>query len=251
MIDTISSEFDLRVCTYDDIPAVMDVNETTLPENYPLFFYEQILEKYPEAFTLAISKKVPGKVIGYIMWRVERGPSSFGLDYVKKGHLVSVAVLELFRRKGIARALMQKSMSAVQNYGVTEYVLEVRVSNSGAVRLYQDAFNFDRIKILHQYYRDGEDAFYMGYRIDLSHPNKPDSAGLTDNDIYRYYLSKDRNYICYRCPNCKRLLLKALNYALPGSIDPQDLHQSECPYCTQVLYLRDISRGLFDIKDKI
>ena len=152
--------FELRQCAYDDISAVMDVNETTLPENYPLFFYEQILEKYPEAFTVAYLKNNPSKIIGYIMWRVERGSSSFGLDYIKKGHLVSLAVLETYRRYGVARALMQRSMKIVEDYGVAEYVLEVRCSNSGAIRLYHDAFEYEKIKIIHQYYRDGEDAFY-------------------------------------------------------------------------------------------
>ena len=67
-------KYALRSCKYDDIPGVMDINESALPENYPQFFYEQILEKYSEAFTVAYLVDQPEKLIGYIMWRVERGP---------------------------------------------------------------------------------------------------------------------------------------------------------------------------------
>jgi ribosomal-protein-alanine N-acetyltransferase len=248
MVATAGIEYDLRQCTYDDIPSVMDVNETTLPENYPLFFYEQILEKYPEAFMIAHLKNRPDKVIGYIMWRVERGPSSFGLDYVKKGHLVSLAVLDPYRRVGVARQLMTKSMKIVQDYGVTEFVLEVRCSNTGAVRLYQDAFHFERIKIIHQYYRDGEDAFFMSYRIDPSGHFKKATVGLTEADIFRYYQNKERGYLCYKCPGCSRLLVKSLNFSLPGSIDSTDSRTLNCAYCGKELKLRDIAQGTYDIK---
>ncbi len=127
-------KYALRSCKYDDIPGVMDINESALPENYPQFFYEQILEKYSEAFTVAYLVDQPEKLIGYIMWRVERGPSSFGLDYIKKGHLVSLAVLEQYRRQGVANGLLTRSMDIVKDYGVSEYVLEVRVSNANAIR---------------------------------------------------------------------------------------------------------------------
>jgi ribosomal-protein-alanine N-acetyltransferase len=248
MLKTDSIEFGLRQCTYDDIPSVMDINETTLPENYPLFFYEQILEKYPEAFTLAYLKNRPEKIVGYIMWRVERGPSSFGLDYVKKGHLVSLAVLEGYRRLGIAKKIMEHSMAVVQNYGATEYVLEVRCSNINAVRLYHEVYHFSKIKIIHQYYRDGEDAFFMAYRIDPERPQKSGNLGLTDADISRYYKNKDRAYLCYYCPKCEHLMIKGMNYALPGSIDSKDTQILPCAYCNEPLSLYNIASGKYDKK---
>ena len=124
------------------------------------------MEKYSEAFTVAYLVDQPEKLIGYIMWRVERGPFSFGLDYIKKGHLVSLAVLEQYRRQGVANGLLTRSMDIVKDYGVSEYVLEVRVSNANAIRLYEVVHNYEKIKILTQYYRDGEDAFYMAKKYD-------------------------------------------------------------------------------------
>ena len=58
-------KFKVRNCTTKEIPAVMNINEATLPENYPIFFYEQILERYPESFLLAYSEEDPKMIIGY------------------------------------------------------------------------------------------------------------------------------------------------------------------------------------------
>ena len=95
-------EFSIRPVKYEDLPKIIAINESTLPENYPTYFYEQILEKYPESFLVAELNNEKGKLVSYIMWRVERGISSFGIQLVKKGHLVSIAVLDGYRRNGIA-----------------------------------------------------------------------------------------------------------------------------------------------------
>lgn len=157
-------EFIVRPCKYEELPKVIMINESTLPENYPSYFYEQILEKYPESFMVAELKKKPGKIIGYIMWRAERGISSFGVQLAKKGHLVSIAVLEQYRRNGVASKLLSESMKRVVNYNINEFVLEVRVSNDEAIDLYQKNFKFDKRRVIEHYYRDNEDAYYMALK---------------------------------------------------------------------------------------
>lgn len=156
--------FKIRKCNYEELPKVIAINEATLPENYPTYFYEQIIEKYPESFMVAESIDNMGKLVGYIMWRVERGISSFGIQLVKKGHLVSIAVSDQYRRKGVATGLLVESMKNVLGYGVDEFVLEVRVSNQGAIDLYQKRFNFKKARVIEQYYRDGENAHYMALK---------------------------------------------------------------------------------------
>jgi len=192
----ISLNFEIRRCIYDDIPAVMEINEHTLPENYPLFFYEQILDRYPEAFTLAYLP-ANGKIIGYIMWRVEKGPANFGLEYVKKGHLVSLAVLNEYRCHGVASTLLTTSMSFVKDYGVAEYVLEVRVSNIAAVKLYEKKHGYNKIRIINHYYRDGEDAFYMYVQADHNKKTPPNPISMTDEEIIQQYLQKKQLYLLY------------------------------------------------------
>jgi len=148
----------IRRCTQQDLEAVIEVNEKELPEDYPYFFYKSILDNFPEAFLVATDKD--NKVIGYVMWRVEQIPSMDSLRYVNKGHLVSIAVSQEYRRRGIGTTLLSNSISAVKKHKITELVLEVRVSNYIAIKLYEK-FNFTMKSVKNNYYRDGENAYYM------------------------------------------------------------------------------------------
>ncbi len=148
----------IRRCTLDDLDAVIEVNERELPEDYPYFFYKSILDDFPESFLVA--QNYAGKIIGYIMWRVEKTPSLDSLRYVTKGHLVSIAVSQEYRKRGVAKALLSNSMATIKKYKIHEYVLEVRVTNYSAIKLYEQ-FNFQIVNIKKKYYRDGENAYYM------------------------------------------------------------------------------------------
>jgi ribosomal-protein-alanine N-acetyltransferase len=148
----------IRRCTQQDLEAVIEVNEKELPEDYPYFFYKSILDNYPESFLVACNDN--GKIIGYIMWRVERTPAINSLKLINKGHLVSIAVLKNYRRLGVAAALLTNSMKNIKKYKISEFVLEVRVSNYSAINLYKK-FNFATHSIKEKYYRDGENAYFM------------------------------------------------------------------------------------------
>jgi ribosomal-protein-alanine N-acetyltransferase len=154
----IDLEFIIRRCTLEDLDTVIEINERELPEDYPYFFYKSILDNFSDCFLVAQNRN--GDVIAYIMWRVEKSPAINSLKYVNKGHLVSIAVSENYRRKGAANALLSSSMAAIKKYKIKQYVLEVRVSNYAAIRLYEK-FNFQVESIKQNYYRDGENAYFM------------------------------------------------------------------------------------------
>jgi ribosomal-protein-alanine N-acetyltransferase len=136
----------------------MEINLQTLPEHYSDYFYESLLEELPEAFIVA---EIDGKVIGYIMCKTEYGFSNFKkLGFVKKGHIVSVAVLEQHRGKGIGTMLVNESLKGVKMKQCGEMYLEVRCSNNDAVKLYE-RLGFVVLQRPKSYYRDGEDAFLM------------------------------------------------------------------------------------------
>jgi len=148
----------IKRCKVKDLDGVIEVNEKELPEDYPYFFYKSILDNFPESFLIA--HNINGKIIGYIMWRVEKTPSINSLRYVNYGHLVSIAVSEPYRRKGIASSLLTNSMLAIKKNKIKKYVLEVRVSNYSAIKLYEK-FKFKIESIKKNYYRDGENAYFM------------------------------------------------------------------------------------------
>ena len=146
-----------------DLIPVMEINLKTLPEHYSDYFYESLLAEIPEAFIIA---EVNGKHVGYVMCKTEYGFSNFKkLGFVKKGHVVSIAVLEEFRKRGIGQALVEESIKGVKIKKCDEFYLEVRCSNNEAVRLYEK-LGFVIKQQLNAYYRDGEDAFLMAIELD-------------------------------------------------------------------------------------
>jgi len=151
-------EFFIRKCAIEDLDGVIEVNERELPEDYPYFFYKSILDNFPECFLVA--QNTNGDIIAYIMWRIEKAPSVNSLKYINKAHLVSIAVSEPYKRKGIGTTLLSNSMAAIKRYKIQDYVLEVRVSNYIAIRMYEKLdFKIESIK--RNYYRDGENAYFM------------------------------------------------------------------------------------------
>ena len=148
----------LRRCELSDIIPVMEINLRTLPEHYSDYFYESLLEELPEAFIVA---EISGKIVGYIMCKIEHGFSNFKkLGFVKKGHVVSIAVIDEHRRKGFGSVLVNEAVKGVKTIQGSELYLEVRCSNNDAVKLYEK-LGFSIIQRLKAYYRDGEDAYVM------------------------------------------------------------------------------------------
>ncbi|MGQ9759171.1 MAG: ribosomal protein S18-alanine N-acetyltransferase [Candidatus Methanomethylicaceae archaeon] len=140
-----------------DIDAVIMINKTCLPENYsPAFFLEHHYEN-PRVFLVA---EVEGNVVGYNMCRIEFGISNFRTAFTKRGHVISIAVMRDYRKKGIGYNLMVEGMKRVHESGANEIYLEVRVSNKPAIELYKK-LGFKASKIIEGYYRDGEDAYLM------------------------------------------------------------------------------------------
>lgn len=149
--------YTIREFRPDDIDAVMMINKVCLPENYsPAFFLEHHYEN-PRVFLVA---EAEGKVVGYNMCRIEFGISNFRTAFAKKGHVISIAVMEEYRNKGIGYDLMTEGMKRIRESGANEIYLEVRVSNKPAIELYR-RLGFKASRIIEAYYRDGEDAYLM------------------------------------------------------------------------------------------
>ena len=153
----------IRRAELSDLISVMEINLKTLPEHYSDYFYESLLAEIPEAFIVA---EIGGKQVGYIMCKTEYGFSNFKkLGFVKKGHVVSIAVLDDYRKRGIGRVLVEESVKGVKSRKCDEFYLEVRCSNNDAVRLYEK-LGFVIRQQLNTYYRDGEDAYLMAIELD-------------------------------------------------------------------------------------
>jgi ribosomal-protein-alanine N-acetyltransferase len=81
--------------------------------------------------------------------------------YVDAWHVMNVAVDPDYRRRGIAQTLLEELFGRTQDDGRRGYTLEVRVSNAGAITLYEK-LGFRSSGIRRGYYTDNrEDAMIM------------------------------------------------------------------------------------------
>ncbi|MCI4456914.1 MAG: ribosomal protein S18-alanine N-acetyltransferase [Desulfurococcaceae archaeon] len=141
-----------------DLDQVIKINMISLPEHYPEFFWREIAQMWQKIFLVA---EIEGKIVGYMMNRIEYDEGFFKGDIVRRGHVISIAVLPEYRRRGIGRSLMIEGMRRMKEYyNADEVILEVRVSNTPAIELYKK-LGFKVVRIIPRYYRDGEDAYLM------------------------------------------------------------------------------------------
>ena len=154
--------FTLRKFVPDDLQNVMQINRVCLPENYSDFFFMDLHQRYPETFIVCEEN---GQIQGYIMCRIEVGLSNYGFSgLVRKGHIVSIAVLPQFRHKGVAQAIIKKALEGMDYYKAKQCFLEVRVTNDIAISLYKK-LGFEVTRTINGYYSDGEDAYVMTKRL--------------------------------------------------------------------------------------
>ncbi|MGD0994719.1 MAG: N-acetyltransferase [Candidatus Bathyarchaeia archaeon] len=154
--------FKLRKFVPDDLQSVMQINRVCLPENYTDFFFMDLHQRFPETFIVAEEN---GAIAGYTMCRIEVGLSNYGFGgLIRKGHVVSIAVLPQHRRKGVAQAVITRALEGMQYYKAKQCFLEVRVTNEAGVSLYKK-LGFEVTRTINGYYSDGEDAYVMTKKL--------------------------------------------------------------------------------------
>jgi ribosomal-protein-alanine N-acetyltransferase len=85
-------------------------------------------------------------------------------------HVMNVAVAADHRRRGIATTMLERLFEVTAGRGHRGYTLEVRVSNSGAVALYE-RLGFKSRGVRRGYYTDNrEDALIM-WKDPISEPD--------------------------------------------------------------------------------
>ena len=154
--------FKLRKFVPNDLQNVMQINRVCLPENYTDFFFMDLHQRFPETFIVAEEN---AEIAGYIMCRIEVGLSNYGFGgLVRKGHVVSIAVMPQYRRKGVAQAVINRAMEGMQYYKAKQCFLEVRVTNDAGISLYKK-LGFEITRTINGYYSDGEDAYVMTKKL--------------------------------------------------------------------------------------
>ena len=76
----------------------------------------------------------------------------------------NIAVVEEFRRQGIARRLIARLERWAKDQGVSEILLEMRVGNAEARPLYQ-SLGYREVRVRKDYYAPGMDAIVMSKTV--------------------------------------------------------------------------------------
>jgi [ribosomal protein S18]-alanine N-acetyltransferase len=135
-----------------DIPTLVVLDKEYFP--YSPWSVAQFKEEFAgipstRFFELAISDN---QIVGYA------GVFAPGPDAV--ADILTVTVIDSYRRQGIAKKLISDIESYCQTKGSSAIMLEVAVDNTGAIALYED-LGYSQISKRSNYYGTGKDALVM------------------------------------------------------------------------------------------
>ena len=141
---------DLRPLEPRDLTAIEEIERSSYPTPWSRSMFASELAK-PSSLCLGAFEAGTEKLIGYLI--ISR--------YVDAWHVMNVAVAPDERRRGIASALLNRLFEQTDGEGRRGYTLEVRVSNVGAISLYE-RLGFRSTGIRRGYYTDNrEDALIL------------------------------------------------------------------------------------------
>lgn len=142
-----------------DLPAVYRVHRACFPSPYSFWRFVGYQMSQQGEIQVAVEGH---RVVGYLV--LNRG--THGKPPRVTGEIVSLAVLEPYRRRGLARMLLGEAHRKLESDGLGECLLQVAVSNLGAQKLY-DQMGYQVTERIRRYYSNGEDAFLMSRTVAL------------------------------------------------------------------------------------
>jgi [ribosomal protein S18]-alanine N-acetyltransferase len=144
------SRLEFRRLEVRDLAAVEGIERRSYPTPWSRSMFAGEIAK-PSSICLGAFETDTGVLLGYLI--ISR--------YVDAWHVMNVAVEPEHRRRGIATALLDRLFELTSEDGRRGYTLEVRVSNTEAIALYE-RLGFESRGIRRGYYTDNrEDALIM------------------------------------------------------------------------------------------
>jgi ribosomal-protein-alanine N-acetyltransferase len=141
---------ELRRLAMRDLNAIEEIEQRSYPTPWSRSMFASELAK-PSSICLGAFDTQTDRLVGYLV--VSR--------YVDAWHVMNVAVAPAWRRRGVATTLLERLFELTAGRGRRGYTLEVRVSNDGAIKLYE-RLGFHSRGVRRGYYTDNrEDALIM------------------------------------------------------------------------------------------
>lgn len=142
-------ELELRRLELQDLDAIESIERASYRAPWSRSMFASELAKPSSLSFGAVDEN--GALVGYVVLS----------RYVDAWHVMNVAVAPERRRQGIASALLQRLLEVTRDDPLRGFTLEVRVSNTAAIQLYE-RFGFRSKGVRRGYYTDNrEDALIM------------------------------------------------------------------------------------------
>jgi len=139
----------IRAANESDIPALLSIERDVFSENpWTASQFQYELNKNPYA-SLAVYEE-NDQIIGMIDWWI----------MYENADIANIGVLKEYWHKGIGSKLLEYAINTIDQAGCEAIHLEVRVSNTAAISLYEK-HGFIQVGIRKRYYENGEDAYRM------------------------------------------------------------------------------------------
>ena len=142
---------DLRRLTLHDLNEIDVIERAVYPTPWSRSMFAGELAKPSSLCLGAFDPEREGALVGYLI--VSR--------YVDAWHIMNLAVHPAYRRRRVASGLLDELFELTVGDSRRGYTLEVRVSNTSAISLYE-RFGFEASGVRRGYYTDNrEDALIM------------------------------------------------------------------------------------------
>jgi len=145
----------------EDLEVVHEVEGRSFPDAWSK---DQLMSSYGSPQTYFLVAVLESEVVGYIIGRVEQSlEGRFFFGSRKLGHILNIAVIPELRRSGMGTRLMMSLEDLFRIEEVERVKLEVRASNIGAQKFYEE-LGYEKKRTALLYYGD-EDGIIMEKRL--------------------------------------------------------------------------------------
>ena len=162
LFQTNSLNINIRSVNTDDIEQIYEIEKTSYGKHHwsKQAFLKELTNNYTIFYAAELIKNTEKTIVGYIsMWKVG-----------SEGHITTLAVHDLYKRQHIADILLYNLIKiAVQN-NVKWLTLEVRASNTPAIKLYTK-HKFKQLGLRKKYYQDNDEDALILWTNDITDSN--------------------------------------------------------------------------------
>jgi ribosomal-protein-alanine N-acetyltransferase len=147
-VRTDSDRLQIAPCRSEDLPSLAILLEQS-PEaaSWSVSALREVLGSQPRYFLVAWQDQ---QIVGFIC----------GRRIHDQGEILNLAVHGSFRRRGVGSALVRGLLEGLDREGVTQVFLEVRFSNTRAMRFYR-SLQFRQVAERPDYYRNPSESAWV------------------------------------------------------------------------------------------